>query len=461
MEPHAVSRGPDPARSDAASQADVPPSFEGELNALVCAETRRSSRVTLPFMLPALYAMKVVLGAASALPAVRVALWVQVAIVFARGGLHWTFSHPAHPGWVAWSPARRAAFVASTWMLSVGFAAIYVTAAPSLDAERLLMLAAIATAICTGAMMSAATSVFTYVGYLFINLGSLAFVFVRDAPSRLVPIVPTLLGVFGVILTLIASRSHLALREKITLDLRLRELAVRDALTGLRNRSFMGGFAEQRAAQIANQWVGRGRRAPGPERSLVLLLIDLDHFKVVNDTHGHAAGDQVLVTFARIAESAVRAQDVVARWGGEEFLVVAEVDDRASAREVGDRIRRKLTASPIALQGGQSVPMTCSIGACLFPFDPARPGDLTWQETLELADGALYQAKREGRNRTLCVTPGGAPSLPREALAAARLGVTHAVAHGLITVRGPTEAAAPSSGSPHPRHDATGCWAPT
>jgi len=103
----------------------------------------------------------------------------------------------------------------------------------------------------------------------------------------------------------------------------------------------------------------------------------------------------------------------VARWGGEEFLVVAETRDRDSTLTIGERLRSRLAAHRTVDAKGATLSVTCSIGACLFPFDEDSPDALTWEETVDLADRTLYQAKRAGRNRTLWVRPGmdGAPRL--------------------------------------------------
>jgi diguanylate cyclase (GGDEF)-like protein len=213
-------------------------------------------------------------------------------------------------------------------------------------------------------------------------------------------------------LTFSAVKTNRALRQNILLGIRLRESALRDALTGLRNRAYAVAFAEQRTARIALQQRARPQtgsaaqaaqvaeaRAPAPAK-LAFLLVDLDHFKSINDTHGHGCGDEVLTRFAELAQGAVRTRDVLARWGGEEFMVVMEVPDREAAHVVAERLRQSLAARPIPLATGGAIDVTCSIGACLFPLDAASPDALTWQETVELADAALYRAKRAGRNRT-------------------------------------------------------------
>jgi two-component system sensor histidine kinase ChiS len=168
-----------------------------------------------------------------------------------------------------------------------------------------------------------------------------------------------------------------------------------------------------------------------------MLLVDLDHFKTINDTHGHAAGDLVLRAFAEVARGVLRAPDIVARWGGEEFLVVVETRDREALHGIAERLRRGLAAHRTIAPGGAALVVTCTIGACLYPFDPDRPGDLTWEETVELADRTLYEAKHAGRNRTLWVRPGPAACLPREALTASRDTMGRAICEQLVEVIAP------------------------
>lgn len=161
----------------------------------------------------------------------------------------------------------------------------------------------------------------------------------------------------------------------------LQNLATTDALTGLPNRRY---FIEE--AQRRNTLLSRGQ-------TLGLALIDLDHFKRINDLYGHAAGDQVLQEFARIARSNLRGNDIVARFGGEEFVLLLDNCDLATLHHCVERIRQGLATHPFsALPEG--VRCTMSAGICLIhPED-----DLEWR--ISQADEALYQAKAEGRNRT-------------------------------------------------------------
>lgn len=130
--------------------------------------------------------------------------------------------------------------------------------------------------------------------------------------------------------------------------------------------------------------------------ALAVLLVDVDFFKKVNDTFGHAVGDRALVAVARVLEAHERSGDTSARYGGEEFALLLEDADGATALSVAERLRRAIEALEVTDEG-RPVPLTASIGAAAFPELYARDP----HELLELADQALYEAKRRGRNRCL------------------------------------------------------------
>lgn len=163
---------------------------------------------------------------------------------------------------------------------------------------------------------------------------------------------------------------------------RIEEASLTDPLTGLRNRRFL----EQAIRPDVELAMRKGE-------DLVFLLVDLDHFKSVNDTYGHAAGDAVLVQTAQVLRDAFRASDYIVRWGGEEFLVVARFVDRSNAPELAEKLRASIEAHAFVLPDGVALRRTCSIGVSAFP------GHATWEQTVGHADAALYEAKRAGRNR--------------------------------------------------------------
>lgn len=159
-------------------------------------------------------------------------------------------------------------------------------------------------------------------------------------------------------------------------------LASHDTLTGLPNRAFLQESLE-----------GLHRNAEDRRGVYSLLLLDLDHFKIVNDRFGHATGDQVLAQVARRIAHNVRDLDTFGRWGGEEFLCLLPEVSRPMAEEVAERIRAGLEAQPVEFQGRQ-IRVTSSIGVVTYPDDGSDSDSM-----LGKADAALYEAKRTGRNR--------------------------------------------------------------
>jgi diguanylate cyclase (GGDEF)-like protein len=165
---------------------------------------------------------------------------------------------------------------------------------------------------------------------------------------------------------------------------RYQRLASTDALTGLTNRrSFL---------EIAERELARSRRYGSP---LALVLVDLDHFKHVNDRFGHLAGDQVLIGAAHALAGGLRDVDVIARHGGEEFAILLPQTELAGAREVAERSARKLAETTILVDSTEPVHVTASMGVASTAGSRATSLD----DLLRRADAALYAAKRAGRDR--------------------------------------------------------------
>jgi diguanylate cyclase (GGDEF)-like protein len=169
----------------------------------------------------------------------------------------------------------------------------------------------------------------------------------------------------------------------------LYEAAVRDGLTGLHNRAY---FDDRLQAEY--HWARRSRNP------LTLLIIDLDHFKSVNDTFGHPAGDAVLRTVARSIATSIRAEDVAARLGGEEFVVLAKGADRHGAQLLAQRLRTRIAASRIAELPNFSLTASLGVAVC----DGSRTYGSA-RALLSAADEALYMAKRSGRDRVVLHHP--------------------------------------------------------
>jgi diguanylate cyclase (GGDEF)-like protein len=177
---------------------------------------------------------------------------------------------------------------------------------------------------------------------------------------------------------------------------RLAQGALMEPLTGLHNRRY---FMERLASELA--------AAQRHGRALSLLLVDVDHFKRVNDSRGHAAGDEALRMLARVLQGAVRKEDVVARFGGEEFVVLARETSLSGAHALAERVRRAVERSRCSFER-QEIAITVSIGVTVSQGLTAFERGRTEQQLLEAADRALYRAKRLGRNTVVATPAAGA-----------------------------------------------------
>jgi diguanylate cyclase (GGDEF)-like protein len=178
------------------------------------------------------------------------------------------------------------------------------------------------------------------------------------------------------------------------------EASFTDSLTGIKNRRFLINTIDRDLAAVERFYADfKGPLAELPDKrpDILLLLFDLDGFKGVNDTFGHAAGDLVLIQVRDLLESACRRSDTLIRWGGDEFLVVCRDSNGAMAEGLADRIRASVAEHEFDVGTGQPVRLTCSIGFAHLPFVPARPGLLGWEQVVNVADRALYIAKQKGR----------------------------------------------------------------
>jgi diguanylate cyclase (GGDEF)-like protein/PAS domain S-box-containing protein len=169
---------------------------------------------------------------------------------------------------------------------------------------------------------------------------------------------------------------------------RLREMATRDALTGAHNRRSL--------IEIGVNELERARRY---QRAFCAAMIDVDHFKRVNDTHGHAVGDEVLRALVQTTSDLLRGSDLLGRWGGEEFVVLLPETDLGAANLVLGRVREKIAKTPVTAKGIDPVAVTISIGIAEWT------GIEALEHLVERADEACYAAKRAGRNRVVTANP--------------------------------------------------------
>jgi diguanylate cyclase (GGDEF)-like protein len=181
------------------------------------------------------------------------------------------------------------------------------------------------------------------------------------------------------------------IKQKKLLEDELRAIATIDSLTEVYTRRQLLEFGENEFKRFS--------RTTHP---LVILMVDIDHFKNINDTYGHAVGDNALKRFTAICKESIRAVDILGRVGGEEFVVIMPETDEKEAREVADRIRRNVADSELCIEDlCLSFAITVSIG--LYSVDRE---DGSFEQAMSKADSALYEAKREGRNRVVIYKKG-------------------------------------------------------
>ncbi|WP_020565115.1 sensor domain-containing diguanylate cyclase [Methylosarcina fibrata] len=164
---------------------------------------------------------------------------------------------------------------------------------------------------------------------------------------------------------------------------KLLEIALKDPLTGVYNRRFLYEMVDKRMADARRN-----------QRPLSIIAGDIDHFKRVNDTYGHGIGDTVLKKTALLMSDCLRTGDILARTGGEEFIVVCQVANAQAGALIAERIRSRLEQTPIRLNDGRTIQVTMSFGVAMF-----EPHFQSREDFINLADERLYSAKRAGRNR--------------------------------------------------------------
>jgi len=196
----------------------------------------------------------------------------------------------------------------------------------------------------------------------------------------------------GRVLELVCNQAAAALKTLQVLE-RTKNMAVRDGLTGLYNRREFDRLLAQTAS--------REDRAAG---RFALLLLDLDHFKKLNDTYGHPAGDAALKHAADLLQSRLRQGDQAARYGGEEFVAILQAADEDGATNLAERVRRAIETEKLTVEDAR-IRLTASFGVAVWPRDGKAPDQL-----VAAADRALYAAKGAGRNRVVAAS--SLPPLP-------------------------------------------------
>jgi len=222
----------------------------------------------------------------------------------------------------------------------------------------------------------------------------------RDLMLRIWAVAGVVLALSAATVLLLYRRVRATNRQLVASEAQLRVQSERDPLTNLANRR---QFLSVMHAEQARSGAGAGFEG-------ALLLVDIDHFKHVNDGHGHAAGDIVLCEVARRLNEAVRGDDLVVRWGGEEFLVLALKVPAAQAEQLAARVLKVIGERPVMVDG-RPVAVTVSIGYARFPLPP-HVLPLDWEQAINLTDMALYTAKSQGRNKSVGIVAADASAEP-------------------------------------------------
>jgi len=251
----------------------------------------------------------------------------------------------------------------------------------------------------------------------------------RDLQQRIWWLLAAVMGLACVLVVFLYRRVREAHEKLAASNVQLQAQSERDPLTNLANRRHFQAVMSTLCADGGFEGA--------------LLLVDIDHFKQVNDVHGHAAGDEVLVEVARRLNEAVRTDDLVVRWGGEEFLILAPRAANEQAEQMAARVLRILGQTPIMVGGSgggdgtgpaavtHALRITASIGYGRFPLPPYGL-EVPWEQAVNLADMALYTAKNQGRNRAVGITSSTAAT--RKALLAVEADFDLARQEGHVTL---------------------------
>jgi diguanylate cyclase (GGDEF)-like protein len=187
----------------------------------------------------------------------------------------------------------------------------------------------------------------------------------------------------------------------------LAQASITDSLTGLNNRRFVTEYLDKEVALLHRRYRRVGEGHPVQELlDMAFVMVDLDHFKTINDSAGHAAGDAVLRQLKDLLKGACRTSDIIVRWGGDEFLIVARDLNSEGLAELAERVRTRVGQHVFEVGEERVVRTTCSIGFACYPFFREQLDALSWEQVISVADRALYVAKENGRNAWVGFHPG-------------------------------------------------------
>ena len=295
-------------------------------------------------------------------------------------------------------------FALGVGLTSLTIGALIMLSWPLLDHFHSAVLVAIIVCIVASTVMSLGFRPELYMLYVLPMAGALFVMSVTDQrPPWGVEILAAFFTFYAMIvlgISLDQSRTH---RRTIELGLQLSDLAIHDTLTQLHNRRFLQEYMAVEGARLVrdvSDWKTEQDTVVG------LFMVDLDHFKDVNDSFGQEAGDDVLRQMAVALCASVRKSDVLVRWGGEEFVMIARIKHRDHVRVVAEKLRRKIETMEFLIPKCPPLRKTSSLGYCVLPFFQDNPRLLSWEQALGLAGAALRIAKNEGCNRCVGVAFG-------------------------------------------------------
>jgi diguanylate cyclase (GGDEF)-like protein len=392
------SSGPSPVR-------DL--SWDGEIHAQMVRDLFERSRLAIVTMLVLTGVIRWAIDPAYRVDGnVRLAFAFLIAVTLGRFALAMVSRERRER--LAGMRAQFIAFTTAVAISSLTLGALVVLTWPLLDPARIAIVAVITSGLVSGAVMSLGFSPMVYMIYMLPPVGALFFMAVTDQrPPWGANILATAFAIYALAVFAISLDQRRSRRVAITLGLQLSDLVVRDTLTKLHNRRFLQEFMTVESARIARDATDLEQgRQPARDVVMGIFMLDLDFFKQVNDSHGHAAGDAVLKQTAEVLIRTMRKSDNLVRWGGEEFVAVAWVKDPDHVRIVAEKLRSAIEHAEFALPDGQVLRKTVSIGYGSMPFSIEQPRLLTWEQVLSVADAALYLAKAEGRNRWVGVSSG-------------------------------------------------------
>jgi len=188
--------------------------------------------------------------------------------------------------------------------------------------------------------------------------------------------------------------------REMTIRAQFRRTRLTDGLTGLGNRRYLKNFLIKeipRVHRTHQDAVQQG--APAPQQQLAFLLLDIDYFSRINESMGHAAGDEVLREISQLLRRVSREQDIIVRWSGAQFLMVSRDVPFATAEKIAGRLCAEVMTHVFHLKDGQAIDCTASIGLAPYPFYATAPDRLTWEQVVSLAGRCLQAAKTSGRKR--------------------------------------------------------------